>query len=131
MPRISPYSGFGVECNEGWKGLYQPLLDLCKLYNIPVLQVKEKFGGLRFYIGPTSESNFDLYPLITAAEAQSFRTCEDCGISGSSWVNSIEVRKVTTEASETSGWIRSLCEPCRNKWDESRRPKSKVEVTHE
>lgn len=115
--RQTSYEMFGVECGEGWKGLYQPLLDLCQLYNIPVFQVKEKFGGLRFYTGK-ADSRID--DLIRAAEAESYHTCEDCGTSAiKAWDSENgPVYEVTTGTSRTSSWIRSLCSPCREKWDE-------------
>jgi hypothetical protein len=59
---------------------------------IPVVtQVKEKYGGLRFYVyGATDEH----YALIRFAESMSYRTCEVCGDRGRSngW-----------------GWIRVRC----------------------
>lgn len=54
-------------------------------------QVKEKFGGLRFYIdGGTEEHRH----YIRFAEAMSFRTCEQCGAPG-------ETRNI--------GWMKTLC----------------------
>ena len=51
-----------------------------------VLQVKEKFGGLRFY---PNYNNDAIYALIEAAEIESLHTCEVCGQpgkrSGVSW----------------------------------------------
>ena len=64
-----------------------------------IAQVKEKFGGLRYYI-TTSEgcTNTDrMYAIIDTIESLSFRICEDCGRPG-------EVRK--------NGWIRTLCDEC-------------------
>lgn len=60
---------------KGW----HPLLD--ELYNaLPeeaqVFQVKEKFGGLRFYHS-AEDSDFDA--LVTLAEARSLKLCEACG----------------------------------------------------
>jgi len=57
-------------------------------------QVKEKFGGLRFYV-----DNADDYTsgVIAMAESISYRTCETCGAPG----------KQTGR-----GWIRTLCENC-------------------
>jgi len=57
-------------------------------------QVKEKFGGLRFYV-----DNADDYVkgVIQMAEAMSVRTCEKCGNSG-------EPVK--------GGWVRTLCKNC-------------------
>jgi hypothetical protein len=56
---------------------------------IPVVtQVKEKFGGLRFYVhGATDEQ----YAMIRFAEAMSYKTCGVCGNRGKStggyWIN--------------------------------------------
>jgi len=113
-----------VECGEGWKDLYQPLLDLCECKGIQVLQVKEKFGGLRFYIewGPEAEGlGYDLYRIITAAERASYHTCEMCGedgYTGFSMPLGDPIYKVTRGPSSKSGWIKSLCDPCRIKRDE-------------
>lgn len=58
-------------------------------------QVKEKFGGLRFYMtGVTDEIN----NLIEAAEELSLQTCEQCGQPGSN--------------SAVNGWYRTTCESC-------------------
>jgi hypothetical protein len=58
------------------------------------VQVKEKFGGLRFYIGFGSP---EIYGMIRMAEEISLRTCEDCGRPGKK---------------RGGGWIRTLCDPC-------------------
>lgn len=73
----------------GWMPLVHHLShDLAK-YPIQVVQVKEKFGGLRFYIdlaedidhwgviGPTAFE--DVHNLISEAEARSYKVCELCG----------------------------------------------------
>lgn len=54
----TPFELFHVECGKGWDKLIKPLFDYIESYNqnkndedkIQVLQVKEKFGGLRFYV---------------------------------------------------------------------------------
>ena len=47
---------------------------------VPVaVQVKEKFGGLRFYVDRASDKN---YNYINFAESMSYRTCETCGKPG-------------------------------------------------
>ena len=49
---------------------------------IPVVtQVKEKFGGLRFYV---SRANDEHHGMIRFAEAMSYETCEVCGDKGKS-----------------------------------------------
>lgn len=63
--------------------------------NIPVVvQIKEKFGGLRFYVDGATKEQFDY---IQFAENFSYRICEDCG---------------TTHDVMTyrCGWMKTLCE---------------------
>lgn len=69
------------EVGEGWYPLIKELIeDLKKLgWNGNILQVKEKFGGLRFYIGYGDDAIFDR---ITKAEAKSLTICEECGEPG-------------------------------------------------
>ena len=96
---------YGICVNEGWYDLVDKLCsDIQKIVDktpeleqIQVIQVKEKFGGLRFYIrhGAQSISN-----LIHKAEAESFETCEDCGKKG----NIIKTER---------GWLRTLCKSCK------------------
>ncbi|MGA8223776.1 MAG: hypothetical protein WB780_19160 [Candidatus Acidiferrales bacterium] len=62
---------------------------------LAVEQVKEKFGTLRFYCGGTEA--IDKY--IHLAERLSAITCESCGKTGKA---------------NDSGWIRTLCDSCRN-----------------
>lgn len=99
-----PYELFGIECGKGWNKLIIPILDYIDLYNsghddkIEILQIKEKFGGLRIY---TSFSTPELDQLIDDAEEQSFKTCEYCGS--------------TENISQTTGWIKTLCSKCMKK----------------
>jgi hypothetical protein len=60
-----------------------------------VMQVKEKFGSLRFY-HPGSDA-IDRY--VRLAEKLSSVTCEECGKPGTA---------------NHSGWIRTQCDDCRN-----------------
>jgi hypothetical protein len=81
---------------DGWLGLLKDLIeDLIKLgWNKQILQIKEKFGGLRFYINGAS---VEIHDRIRQAEEESYRTCEECGKPG-------EARK--------GGWIKTLCDNC-------------------
>ena len=104
-----------VECGKGWEKLYTPLLQLCNLLNIEVTQVKEKFGGMRFYVGEVPPEQADMVDaLISAIEAQSYKTCETCGIhnnrsrEGNATYTPV---KVTTSGS----WRKTFCEQCRVK----------------
>lgn len=55
-------------------------------------QVKEKFGGLRFYVNAATDKH---YQYITFAESMSYCTCEECGAPGKTY---------------TDGWHTTLCD---------------------
>jgi hypothetical protein len=78
---------------KGWHKLVNSLIDdLFKLgWDGSLLQIKEKFGGLRFYIGQGSAEIFDR---LYIAEEESIHTCEECGEPGELYYD---------------GWIRCLC----------------------
>lgn len=79
MTEQSCFELFGVECGDGWKSIYEPLLVRARKEGATVAQVKEKFGGLRFYVSGASDG---LRELIREAEGLSFETCEVCGQPG-------------------------------------------------
>lgn len=89
--------GYFMQHETGWYELEKHLIeDLIKLgWNKEVCQVKEKFGGLRFYI---NEGSDEIHKRIQQAESESYKTCESCG---------------TKEGvGRTNGWITTCCEPC-------------------
>ena len=94
-----PYEIWGVECRDGWKKLYEPLVEECRYLGVEILQIKEKFGGLRFYISDKTTSAFKPFQTlrdhIDEAEHQSYKTCEECGEKGF----------LRTDRS----WIKTLC----------------------
>ena len=105
---------FGFCCGKGWFGLIYELsqqietiaVDMknrgCPEDELPiVVQVKEKFGGLRVYM---CNQNDDISLLIEQAEAKSHRVCERCGQAG--------------ETYSDDGWYRTECESCRSKLKE-------------
>ncbi len=81
----------------GWAGTIERLVaDLFALgWDGEVLQVKEKFGGLRFYINAQTDEMWER--AILACE-ESVKICEDCGAPGI-------LRNVR-------GWRRTLCARC-------------------
>lgn len=101
MPETQSCMAFGLAVGKGWL----PLIDrLCAAImeqdgheDVYAVQVKEKFGGLRFYVNSAPSAVHDL---INAAEDESFQTCEGCG---------------TMEGVETGGkyWIKTYCSACR------------------
>ena len=71
-----PYELFGIECGDGWKQLYQPIIDYIDEYNkthndkpIEIHQIKEKFGGLCFY---TNFKTDELRSMIEDAEWKAY-----------------------------------------------------------
>lgn len=66
---------------DGWASIVGELWDLCKRQDPPVMihQVKEKFGGLRFYVGGASG---EVHDAIEKAERVSETVCEKCGEPG-------------------------------------------------
>ena len=64
-------------------------------WNGTLEQIKEKFGGLRVYIGYGSPQVFGR---IEAAELESLRTCENCGEPG-------KLRKELD-------WLKTYCDRC-------------------
>ena len=88
MSYSKEYLGVG----EGWRKLVEPLIDLCKAEGVDILQIKEKFGGLRFYVGAAGD---EVYNAIDAAEAASFSICEECGAPG--------------KPANMGGWVRTVC----------------------
>lgn len=70
---------YGFECANGWFDLIWKLCEDVEKIAPPdfeVMQVKEKFGTLRYY---THNSTDDIRKLIRKAELKSAHTCELCG----------------------------------------------------
>lgn len=83
-----PFEGFGIECGEGWYNILDKLCTKIESYldknleekkAFKILQIKQKFGGLRFY---TSFSCAEIQKYIGIAEKESYKTCEVCGEPG-------------------------------------------------
>ena len=83
------------EVDNGWFPLIKELIeDLIKLgWDKQVTQVKEKFGGLRFYI---NEGTDEIFKRISEAENKSYEICEVTGEPGT----------LRTDI----GWYRTLCD---------------------
>lgn len=86
-----------------WKA-YNKLNNLYGKDEWRVAQIKEKFGGLRFYFDPPrdedgapKDDSRDAWEIVGAIEDESFKTCEWCGEPGEQ---------------RTGGWILTLCDGC-------------------
>ena len=70
-----------VECGAGWEELYLPVIAEAQRQGVKVLQVKEKFGTLRIYLGASPDHD-ELWKAVTDAEMKSTHRCETCGAQG-------------------------------------------------
>lgn len=119
-----------IDVGDGWYGL---LYDMCKeitevletegeSVNLVVEQIKEKFGGLRFYFHLNREKQESLHLLpgedrvyeeifniAEKYEDRSWDVCEICGCGGTLRRDLI--------------WMSTLCDKCYSKYDESAKRK--------
>lgn len=99
-----------IECGEGWYDIIAKLSSELEKwiikyiqnnpddYNPPMaLQVKEKFGTLRFYVSSATE---EIHKLISATEIESGKICEFCGVPG--------------QRDKINYWVKTLCPECLN-----------------
>jgi len=111
---------FALGCGSGWKEIVFKLIeDLDRIWTgyqqkngrdcWKLLQVKEKFGGLRFYPEFPEDEGADAksrreqsYASIDFAETQAWKTCERCGKPGQ--VASVHFRMATA------------CDACLERW---------------
>lgn len=105
-----PYGGFAI--GKGWYHIIELLCEHIQTYidwnntraerhpgscyktveQVKVEQIKEKFGGLRFYY---SGGNDTISGMVTMAESWAEHSCETCGDIGKR---------------RSGGWIRTLCD---------------------
>jgi len=121
------YEGLGVHWRDGgmlngitvgpgwWDIIYELSKKLETLmvensgFRIKVVQIKEKFSNMRYYIdSPNYEDNFDAWQkdpankavlLIGEAEKETMTTCEYCGAKGAT-------------ISDYHPWLKTLCAKC-------------------
>lgn len=92
---------WGICVGNGWYNILDDLCSKLEPHRVVAGQVKEKFGGLRFYLEATSSDKWDeIQQSIQDAEAKSYNTCEICGKSG-------KLRR--------GSWLKTLCDECQNK----------------
>jgi len=98
----------GWDIGPGWTHLVSDL-DRAVHEIIPdlqVTQVKEKFGGLRYYYtvptGTPPEAADEVFALVRKAEADSLHICEQCGAEGA-------YPGTDRPPGQGGGWILTLC----------------------
>lgn len=101
-PKIFSSEEFlGFECGDGWAEIIdnfcritQQRIDRGDCIQVIAEQVKEKFGGIRFYYSGGDDFVYKLYCIL---EDLSFKTCEICGAEG-------KLRH--------GGWLKTHCDNC-------------------
>lgn len=95
--------GWGFCCDKGWYPLIERLsadiASIVREVQLPQFcakQLKEKFGGLRFYV---AGSNARILAKIAEAENEAATTCEGCGAS------SAGIRTI-------NAWLTTRCDAC-------------------
>ncbi len=102
---------WGFECGDGWYQILDSLCDQIQHYTdwnnqnfekgykqykqvpqVVAVQVKEKFGGLRFYYDGGDDH---ISGMVRMAESWAANSCEECGAPGKT---------------RHGGWIRTLCD---------------------
>lgn len=99
IPADVYYKGYSLDqallsVKPGWHGLLREIYDKKNTLDshIDIIQVKEKFGGLRVY---TSSVHDEFDTFILENEIKSYTLCEECGDSG---------------ALRGGGWYQTLCD---------------------
>ena len=83
--KIEPSYGQYISVDEGW---YQIILDCDKELtaidpNYRIFQIKEKFGGLRYYFKPSQSDTLEaMNKVVSKYEEIAARTCEATGMPG-------------------------------------------------
>lgn len=99
IQQTNPYQ-YAFSVGDGWYKLIYELVHEIRINDLKkgdwitkATQIKEKFGGLRFYVTGTSDKNWSL---IRNAEQKSYGVCEETG-------SEVEVGTWNT------GWVRTMC----------------------
>jgi len=110
LPMTQTCMCWGIDTEKGWYWLIDQLCSSIQSYidnnpqnniqQVECVQLKEKFGSMRFYYDGGDET---IHGMVWLAEHMSYHTCEYCGC--------------TKNVRQTSGWIKSLCTRCYNKYE--------------
>jgi hypothetical protein len=104
----------GFDVMDGWFHIIYELSEKISQSdpNCVAIQVKEKFGGLRFYVGPSTKTVLDI---INEYEYKAYKTCENCG---------------TEEGvkQHSGGWIKTLCDNCHIEFEKEKEERWKEKL---
>lgn len=85
LDRFPPDVEAAIYCGYGWAEIIKECDDALfrEDPNYAVVQIKEKFGGLRFYFNPSDMTKYvQLCRIIAGIEEKAFSICEQCGADG-------------------------------------------------
>ena len=99
------FERYGFCVGDGWYPLIaEAAEELCLLSSgIVCVQIKEKLGALRFYINSPQHVQASASAIVSKAELDSCKTCEDCGAPGN-----LESPRY---------WMRTVCPNCLITWN--------------
>ncbi len=97
IPEGTLYNGVLGTVGDGWVSILDALATrlIALGWDRKLLQVREKFGLLRFY--PESGLTHEMQAAVEEAISLSAKTCEDCGEPG---------------VAQEGDWVRTLCDAC-------------------
>ena len=100
-PEIFSQAHSGIAVGEGWWPIIESLCSSIQHHikwkkgecpQVVVMQIKEKFGGLRFYYDGGDDY---INGMVSMAESWANKSCETCGAPGKT---------------REGGWIKTLCD---------------------
>lgn len=101
LPPDFPDTEISSGVGPGWFPLVNALHKILLVIdpNYSVAQVKEKFGGLRYYFGASEDGDYkQMQAIVDVAEAMSTYICEKCGAIGKLRIGNF--------------WHKTLCDTC-------------------
>jgi hypothetical protein len=102
--RKSTLIGNQISCGDGWFNIIMEICEEIYAMRPKVQQIKEKFGGLRFYASFPKDYSEQGWAVIRKAEEKASKTCETCGEPGE-----LRIR---------NGWRYLGCQKCHDQYCE-------------
>jgi hypothetical protein len=107
LGRIKTSFGQTISCDKGW----YPLIEECHSElkavdpDYQILQIKEKFGGLRYYFESLDASKYkEMHEIVRKYEAKSFTVCEVTGNGGTLHKKASRVKTLSTQIAAAEGF---------------------------
>lgn len=108
LNRIHPYYSKGIGCGAGWfRIIFDCDRELAAIYpDYRVLQIKEKFGSLRYYFEHSDIANLDaMRDVVFEYERKSLRVCELTGKDGVLMVKNGRIRTLNASIGNSDGYL--------------------------